>query len=222
MISGAFDAIELSIKLLAIYSVWLSVLKMMERTGVDKLVSRMLHPITKRLFKGESDDAYTAISLNFACNLLGMGGAATPAGIKAMEHMNKGDSTATPNMILLLVIAATSLQLIPATVIALRATAGSENAADIFFPTLIASGFSTTIGIILCKIFGSMSKSSAKSASELASASKSASKTNEFCKLDNLKSNKIGEFDTCSIKKINALNTKTTNLQRAKETQKKI
>jgi spore maturation protein A len=155
MIDGAAEAITLVVKLLAIYSVWFSVLKMMEKTGADKLIARTMKPLTKRLFRGESEEAYVAISLNISSNLLGMGGVATPAGIQAMSLMHKGGDTASPNMILFFVIAASSLQIIPATVIALRAGAGSANAADIFLPTVISSVLSTAIGIALCKIFAS-------------------------------------------------------------------
>ena len=86
--------------------------------------------------------------------MLGMGGVATPAGIKAMQSMSlEGQTVASPNMILLLIINATSIQLIPATVIAIRATAGSADASSIFLPTLISTAISTISGIILCKVF---------------------------------------------------------------------
>jgi len=146
MLDGAAQAITLAVKLLAIYSVWFSVLKMMEKTGADKLVARVMKPVTKRLFRGESEEACVAISLNISSNLLGMGGVATPAGIQAMSLMDRGDDTASPNMILFFVIAATSLQVIPATVIALRAGAGSAHASDIFLPTVLSSISSTAIG----------------------------------------------------------------------------
>lgn len=161
MLGGAQDAIWLALKLLAIYSVWLSVLKMMEKSKVDILIAKTLKPLTKRLFKDESDEAYVAIAINFSANLLGMGSVATPAGMKAMSSMHRGGDTATDNMIMFFVIAATSLQLIPATVIALRAAANSTNASDIFFPTLISSSLSTVFGVALCKIF-SMKKAKSK------------------------------------------------------------
>ena len=148
MIDGVGGAINLLLKLTAIYSIWLSLLK----TGLDQKLSRLLHPIVKGLFKGESDDAYKWISINLASNMLGMGGASTPAGIKAMEKMQKGDK-ATANMDLLVIINATSIQLIPATVIALRASAGSDNPSSIILPTLISSTIATVMGVILCKVF---------------------------------------------------------------------
>lgn len=151
MIEGVSGAITLVVKLTAIYSIWLSLLKITEKTGLDKKLSKLLHPVVKRLFKGENDEAYKWISINLASNMLGMGGASTPAGIKAMEKMQKGDK-ATNNMDLLVVINATSIQLIPATVIALRATAGSQNPSSIILPTLISSTIATVCGVILCKV----------------------------------------------------------------------
>lgn len=158
MIEGARNAMLLCMKLAAIYAVWLSVLKMMEATSLDKKLSKVLRPVIRRLFKKESDETYNWISINLATNMLGMGGAATPAGIKAMNSMCKEEGKATDNMLLLMVINATSIQLIPATVIALRATAGSADAASIIFPTLIATTISTTIGTILCKVFAKKDK----------------------------------------------------------------
>ena len=152
MIEGVSGAINLVIKLTAIYSIWLSLLKMAEKTGLDKKLSKLLHPVVKRLFRGESDDAYKWISINLASNMLGMGGASTPAGIKAMEKMQKGNK-ATENMDLLVIINATSIQLIPATVIALRSTWNSTNPSSIILPTLISSTIATVCGIILCKVF---------------------------------------------------------------------
>ena len=81
-----------------------------------------------------------------------MGGVATHAGIKAMERMQDGSEKATHNMVMLFVINATSIQLIPATVIAMRASANSQNAADIILPTLISSGIATLLGMIICKV----------------------------------------------------------------------
>lgn len=152
MISGVTNAIVLILKLTAIYAVWLSVLRMMEATGLDRKLSRALRPVIRRLFKGESEKSYDYISVNLASNMLGMGGATTPAAINAMASMCREEGKATDNMLLLLVINATSIQIVPATVIALRAAAGSSNAASIFFPTLIATSCATAIGMILARL----------------------------------------------------------------------
>lgn len=152
MIDGVTHAIELSIKLCAIYAVWLSVLKMVEATSLDKKLSKLLRPIVRKIFKNESDEAYDYISINLAANMFGMGGVATPAGIKAMSAMSDGSDRASDNMIMLLVINATSIQLIPATVIAMRAGANSQSSSDIILPTLISSGIATLVGAIMCKV----------------------------------------------------------------------
>lgn len=152
MIDGVTHAIELSIKLCAIYAVWLSVLKMVEATSLDKKLSKLLRPIVRKIFKNESDEAYDYISINLAANMFGMGGVATSAGIKAMSAMSDGSDRASDNMIMLLVINATSIQLIPATVIAMRAGANSQSPSDIILPTLISSGIATLVGAIMCKM----------------------------------------------------------------------
>jgi len=152
MLEGARSAIDLSIKLVAIYAVWLSVLKIMEKTGLDKKLSSLFSPITKFLFKGEDEKTRGVIGMNMAANMLGMGGAATPLGIRAMEMMDRGTGKATDNMIMLMVISASSIQLIPATIMALRSANGSISPSDIFLPSLLATTVTTAVGIIMVKL----------------------------------------------------------------------
>ncbi len=125
---------------------------MIQSLKLDLALSKAMRPIVKRLFKKESDEAYTWICINLAANMLGMGGVATPAGIKAIGAMRDNGYKASDNMIMLLAINATSIQLVPATIIAIRASAGAKNGADIFFPTLISSGVATACAMIMCKI----------------------------------------------------------------------
>lgn len=158
MLEGVSSSIALALKLLAVYCVWLSVLKMIEQLKLDRGITRLLRPIIKRLFKGESEQTYQHISVNLASNMLGMGGAATPAGIRAIASMARDSDKASDNMILLVIINATSIQLIPATVIALRASHASQNAASILLPTLIASTISTLFGIAFCKLLSKSKK----------------------------------------------------------------
>lgn len=158
MLNGGKSAIELSIKMLAIYTVWLSLLKTLERGGLNNVLSGLFRPLTKRLFKKEDEETQKIISMNFAANFLGMGGAATPLGIRAMERMQDGSDTATNNMIMFMVINATSIQLLPTTIIALRQEAGSVAAGNIILPTFIATLITTTFGIILTKIFCAKNK----------------------------------------------------------------
>lgn len=158
MISGASNALTLAFTLIAIYAIWLSILSLMEGIGLSKAMNKLFRPITKRLFKGESELALEYITLNFSANLLGMGGAATPLGIKAMECMQDGSEKATDNMILFMVINSTSIQLIPATIIGLRSAAGSNAASDIILPSLLATLISTLTGVILAKICSKLMK----------------------------------------------------------------
>ncbi|MEG1612538.1 MAG: hypothetical protein RR357_00045 [Clostridia bacterium] len=152
MLDGSMNAISLSFKMLAIYAVWMSILKMMESTGLDKKIANLFTPITHKLFKGESDEAHSYISVNLASNMLGMGGAATPAGIKAIGEMYRGSKMATKNMIMLLVINATSIQILPATVMAMMSAHGSAAASSIIIPSLISTIVSTLSGIALVSL----------------------------------------------------------------------
>lgn len=162
MIKGAGGAVELCITMLAIYCVWMSVLQVMDKAGINRCITALFRPITRRLFKEEDEKTQEYISLNLSANLLGMGGAATPMGIKAIEGMQervinqplseKLKSKASDNMILFTVINCTSIQLLPATIIGMRASFGSASPSDIIFPSIIATTASTIIGIILCKV----------------------------------------------------------------------
>lgn len=158
MLGGAKNAINLAMTLAAIYAIWLSVLDIMEKIGANHLLYKIFRPITKRLFKGENEKSMEYITMNFSANLLGMGGAATPLGIKAMESMQDGTDRATDNMILFMVVNSTSIQLLPATIIGMRAAAGSISASDIILPSLLATTITTAIGIVLAKVFALPSK----------------------------------------------------------------
>lgn len=162
MISGASGAISLAFKLCAIYAIWLSVLDIMQKIGLNRALDKLFSPVTKRLFKGEDEQTRQFITLNFSANLLGMGSAATPLGIKAMEGMQDGSDKATDNMILFMVINATSIQLLPATIIGLRSSYGSASASDIILPSLIATLISTVCGVLLSKAFSLPSKKKKK------------------------------------------------------------
>lgn len=150
MQNGASSGISLAFKLVTIYAIWLSVLDIMEKIGLNKTLHKIFSPLTRLLFKKEDSTTQELISMNFSANLLGMGGAATPLGIKAMERMNGENTIASDNSILFMVINATSIQLLPATIIGLRAQAGSESASDIILPSLIATTVATVVGVIIC------------------------------------------------------------------------
>ena len=145
MLLGATNAVSLSLKMLAIYAVWTSVLKLMEKTGIDKKLTK--------LFRNESEKAVDLITLNVASNVLGLGNAATPAGIDAIYLMDDKSGVATKNMVMLTVIAATSLQLLPLTVLSLMTEYGSTAPSAIILPSIISTFSSTIIGVLLVAVF---------------------------------------------------------------------
>lgn len=150
MLDGVSSAIAMSVGLVAVYAVWLSVLNVMEKVGLNRAIGKALKPLTKRLFPSENDETRETISLNMSANLLGMGGAATPLGIKAINGLAKDSEKTSDSIALFVVINCTSIQLIPTTIIGLRAASGSVNASDIILPSLIATTVSTLVGVGLC------------------------------------------------------------------------
>ena len=142
----------LCVSLLAAYAAWLGLMKLWEESGVTRGISKLLRPVCKKLFKTRDEEALSAIGMNLSANLLGIGGAATPYGIRAATLLDKSpDARYSSSM--LFVVNATSLQLIPTSVVALRLSAGSAAAADIILPTMLATAFSTVLGVLLVKLF---------------------------------------------------------------------
>lgn len=147
--SSSASAVEFTLKLLAVYAVWMGMLKLCEKTGLSKKLAKLLRPIIKFLYGDVSENTMEHLSVNMSANILGMGNAATPAAISAIDSMDEGKSVANYPMIMLVVMSATSLQLIPTSVISLRQSYGSLNAADIILPSIVASLCSTIFGVIL-------------------------------------------------------------------------
>ena len=150
LITGAQKAAALSVSLLAVYCVWLGFFKVLERCGLADKFSLKLYPFSKKLFRSDDKDALFYACGNLSANFLGLPGAPTPLGIQAMEKFCAAQNNYASDM--LFVLNATSLQLLPTTVIALRLAAGSASAADIFLPTLIATLFSTLLGVLLVRL----------------------------------------------------------------------
>lgn len=162
MISAVNDALKLSLSLMALYTIWLGIINILARTGLNSKLARLLRPVIRLLFGDIPDDAAEYISLNMSANLLGMGNAATPMGVKAMNALDDKSGKATDAMIMLMVINATSIQLLPSTVISLRAAAGSLSAGDILIPTLITSVISATIAVLLAKMCAAVGRASVR------------------------------------------------------------
>ena len=152
MLAGSEQALNLCIKLLAVYALWLGILQIIEDTGLDKVFCRILNPIIKLLFPNVDEYTRGQIAINITSNLLGMGNACTPSGINAIAGMYKGGKTINSNMSLLVVLNTTNIQLIPTTIIGIRILHDSLSASSIIIPTIITSAVSVCVGIVLSKI----------------------------------------------------------------------
>ena len=152
MLNGSNNAVSLALTLIASYGFWLGFFKLLEKTGVSKVVTKLLRPVIRLLFKDIDKETESLISMNMSANLLGLGNASTPVGISAMNRLEKGGKKANANMIMLSVISATSLQLIPSTVIGMRIAHGSASPTSFLFPCIIATVCSTVIGVVLVKL----------------------------------------------------------------------
>lgn len=151
--NGAKEAVTLCIGLISILVFWLGLMRIAEDSGLLKKLSLLFQPIVKRLFPEipKDDPAMGYILSNMMANMFGLGNAATPLGIKAMEEMkrlNGGKNEASRSMITFLAINTSSLTLIPTTVIAIRMNYDSASPTDIVGTTLVAT-FCSTVGAIL-------------------------------------------------------------------------
>jgi len=151
--TGSEKAIALCLKLWSIYAIWLGILNILEATGFDKKLAKLISPIINFLIGKTDEETKSQIAINLTSNILGMGNACTPSGINAMAGLSKGQKRITSAMIMFMILNVTSLELIPTTVISLRISHGSKASADIIFPTLISTAASTLSGIVLVKIF---------------------------------------------------------------------
>ncbi len=151
--SSAKTGFEISIGLTGVLSLWLGIMKIGEKGGIVDRFARLLSPVFCRLFPDlpKNDPAYGHIFMNIAANMLGLDNAATPMGLKAMERMqelNKDKDTASNPMIMFLVLNTSGLTLIPVSVMVYRAQLGAAQPADVFVPILLATFFSTMVGLL--------------------------------------------------------------------------
>ncbi|CUH94074.1 putative membrane protein [Propionispora sp. 2/2-37] len=152
-ISGAEAAVMLAFKLMGVMCLWLGMMKIAEKAGMIHFFAVVLGPLVRALFPGipNKHPAMGAIIMTLSANMLGLGNAVTPLGIKAMQELQKlngNRKTASANMCTLLALCTAGFTLIPATIIALRAAAGSVNPGEIIGATLIVS-FSATLTVVI-------------------------------------------------------------------------
>ncbi len=148
---------ELSIGLTGALALWMGILKIGEKGGLIKIISRLLSPLFTKLFPELPKDhpAIGSMILNLSANMLGLDNSATPIGLKAMKELqtaNPNKDTASDAQIMFLVLNTSGMTLIPVSILALRASAGSTNPTDIFIPILIATFISTMVGLIVTSI----------------------------------------------------------------------
>lgn len=158
LISSGGTAIEMIIKMIPLLCLWLGVMKIAEKSGlltrISSFFSKILHPLFPELKRG--GEAISYIASNMVMNMLGLGNAATPFGLKAFELLQKDNpkkDTATRSMMTFLVINTASVTIIPTTVISFRMLNNSSNPTEIVGACLIATILSCLFGIIMDRIF---------------------------------------------------------------------
>lgn len=169
-LDSAKDAVTLCITMLGVMSFWTGLMEIASRAGIIEMASRKMKPLIRYLFPGipEGHPASEHITTNFIANFLGLGWAATPAGLRAMEALEKleeerrlgrvGRCKAVPKgmankeMCNFLILNISSLQLIPVNVIAYRSQYGSVNPTAIVGPAIVATMVSTVVAVVICKV----------------------------------------------------------------------
>ncbi len=155
---GAKTAVEISLYLLGIVSLWLGITKIIEDSGLIHRISHLFRPLITRLFKTIPDDhpAISSITLNMLANLFGLGNAATPLGIKAMQDLqtlNEEKDTLSFEMMLFIVVNTASVQLLPFTVVGILSSFGAVNPSGIVLPTICATVISAVIALCILFLF---------------------------------------------------------------------
>lgn len=164
ILSGANDAVNLSVSLLGVMCLWSGVIRVLDKAGLTKILAKFISPILKLIYPASYNNkaAMDSIAADYSANLLGMGNAALPIGIKAMKELKKtglpAPSAANNDMITFASLNTAPMQLIPATLIALRNTHMSSNPFEIIAPIWICSLLTTVFGIILCKTLSKICK----------------------------------------------------------------
>ncbi len=149
MTTATQNAVTLCISLVGIYALWLGVINLAKNCGLLQSLTDKIKPFAKKLFGTNDDNVVSDLSLNLSANLLGVGNASTPPAINAIKNMDKGGGKVTKGMAMLFVINACGLQIVPTTVIGIRASMNSANPTDILLPCLLTSLISTAVGILI-------------------------------------------------------------------------
>ena len=149
------SAVNLTLTLLGMTCLWSGIMEIASKTQIIEYLSKILKPIIKRLFSGLNEKSSDNIIMNIIANMLGLGNAATPLGLKAMKELqkeNENKEELSDNMMMLIVLNTASLQIIPTTIIAVRSSLGSENPTKIIVPVWISTICAAIVGIVFTKI----------------------------------------------------------------------
>jgi spore maturation protein A len=170
-IDSAGGAVTIAIGLIGVMTLWLGIVKIAEESGLMKVLARFIAPVLRWLFPEVPRDhpAMGSMLMNIAANMLGLSNAATPLGLKAMEDLEKLNphpGVATNAMCMFLTINTANVQLIPATMISLMASAGSRNPTAIIGTTIAATLVALTVGVTVAKVCERVRMFSAESAAE--------------------------------------------------------
>lgn len=160
-LSGAQSAVELSLSMAGVLCLWSGVMEIMNVCGLSGSLARAFRPLLRRLLPEASQDSETlaAVSANVSANLLGLGNAATPLGIRAARRMARGcDGAASDELCLLVVLNTASIQLLPATIASVRAAAGCRTPFDILPAVWLASVLSVTVGLLTARLLSRRGK----------------------------------------------------------------
>lgn len=157
MIDGCSVAVKIAFSLIGIMAFWLGIIRIAEKSGLVKFISKLIYPIAKPLFKDIEKDspALGDITMSITANALGLTNAATPIGLKVMKELqedNPNKDTATDSMCMFLGMNTAGFQIIPATVIAILAGLGAKNPTDIVLPTLIVTTLAFIVAIVTALI----------------------------------------------------------------------
>jgi spore maturation protein A len=156
-VDSAGSSVTIAIGLIGVMSLWLGIMRIAEESGLMSLLARVIAPIMRRVFSEVPRDhpAMGSMVMNIAANMLGLSNAATPLGLKAMEDLeklNRSPGVATNSMCLFLTINTASVQLIPASMISLMASAGSKDPTAIIGTTLAATVIALVAGVTAAKL----------------------------------------------------------------------
>ncbi len=161
--TSIYSSLLLCLTLCCIYVFWCGLMQIAQDSGLQNRLTRMLSPIIDFIFGKQNTRAKQQIATNLSANMLGLGGVATPSAIDAMQQLEANPQTdqdkqdiqkgkITRPMAMLFIISATSIQLLPTTIIGLLQQAGDANPSSIILPTLVCTAISTAVGIILVAV----------------------------------------------------------------------